>query len=427
MDPQYILILRAGAGAALIGALFLGIQRARRRGALRVQLLLAERLHYGLVGAIGGYAALPQQREILIGSTALAAQFLAAWFGLMLGLKLDRRSLRRSAGPHLLLDLAQAAAVAAVVLPLGYAAWRLLPDATVPSEALFVVAGICCALAPGAVRATRRPRRPSAPTSRLPLAACVGVLVAGIGLLPLRGGVFDIRLPFVPEIRAILVQGTVAQMGWSIALGCAAGVVLDLLTRGADRMVLLMLLVAGLALGAGTAASLGLEPTWIGLIAGAWLINSTLRRLEILRSAERFQSTMKIGLLCVGGWLLGNGLATRGVSIPVLCGVFVLVVLLRPAAAWAGRQSVRRLAPAGVFKGMSKERQRLPQVETIGLALAVGLVELVEGPAGTGVLAGVMVGQWALSLTGAHSAWGNDQSRSARQGKDPPAPPAATA
>jgi hypothetical protein len=414
----------AAAGLALIGALFVLVQRARARGTTAGGRMLDQRLHYGLVGAIAGFAAVPDLRASFTSSVVLAAHFLVGWYGLTIGLALDRRLFRRSLTPHLLLDVTQATVVAAAILVASYAAWGVLPQTEVPAMAGFILAGLCAAIWP--VRPWGKAGRGKwhLHAVRPSVAACLGILVAGIGTLSLRYSGFEIQLPLEPASKAIVVDTLAGKMLCTIALGAATGIILDLLTRGVGRLQLLLLVTGGLAIGAGTGAGLGLEPAWIGVIAGAWLINSTLRRLELLRSAQRAQPAMRIGLLCVAGWTFGSGVVQHGLAVLVMLAVLLLVCVMRPLAMWCGWLAARRIAAAGWIKHPpQRERELLTNIESMGLALAIGLCQLLDGPAGVAALGAVLISQWIYCLM---QAWAGrpvwSPRASSRQG-DPKAAP----
>lgn len=397
------LLIRMAGGAAAVLALLVGIRRVRSQQwwPRQTDRLLQEGLHFGLVGAIAGYTVLPAWREPLSGIVLLASYFLVAWFGFAVGLGLDQRSLHRSQGAHLALDLLQAGTVAAIVVLAAYAAWSLLAEDAVQVEVVLVLGGICAALAPRALRV--RGNRSKAPPrrERFSLAACIGALIYGAGALPLRGKAFEVQIPFTPEGKTILVQSTLGEMVWCGLLGGTIGVILDLLTRDAQRRALPMLVGSGLALGAGAAVGLGLDPVWTGIVAGAWLINGTLRRLELMRSMDQAHTAMRLALCAAAGWVLGSGLAVYGVSARFLVGVLIAVCVVRSVGLWLGTRSARHLAAVGFIKiAGTRDVPATPNVGILGLALALSAVQLMEGRIGVALLGGVMGAQWILSLVG---------------------------
>jgi len=399
---------RFGLGLLLIGGIFLWVQQMRAKGKLPlvIERFLGERMHYGCVGAIAGYTALPELRGLFAESARLAVVFFAGWCGMLVGLRLDLLNLRRASHLPSLLEGTRGSVVVLAVIIVAYLTAKLLGEQGLELQggALLVLAGLCATGSMPVLRSGKRGEKRNRGVGGVPIEACLGIVLVGLGSMQLRPVPFVIGMPFAPETKAILVESLPAQAGWSLVLGAVTGLVLDLLTRGSERLELFFLLGGGLALGSGIAAVLGLEPIWVGLVAGAWLINGTLRRLEILQMVDGGHSLVRIGLYFSAGWLLGKGLALEGMAPGIFFWVLATVVILRPAARFGGSWlGVRFFGQRG--GGTREEGNRgLPGLGELELAMGAGLLIWLGQGRGNAVLAGVLVGQWILCLGGT---WGS--------------------
>ena len=308
MTEEIYILGRFCLGLFLIGGLYLWVRQRRAGDGLpaAVEELLESRMHYGLVGGIVGYTALPDL-QLLVGEVAvLAVAFFGGWCGLVAGLGFDLRTLRRSHSAPLVVEGGRAGLMVLLVLMLAYVSSPLLQPAgfSTGGAELLMLCGV------GVTGVSLQRRALKVPKARLKrwvwrpsLAAGIGVVLAGLGSMQLRQIPFVIRQPFASMTKIIVVEELASEVIWGLVLGAVIGFSVDLITRGAERGELFFLIGSGLALGCGIAAGLGLEPLWIGLVAGTWLINCTLRRLDILQVVEGGHRTMKIGLYFTAGWL----------------------------------------------------------------------------------------------------------------------------
>lgn len=392
-------------GVSLIGGLYCWIKRwrAQPRPLSAVGPLLESRLHYALVGTIAGYTAFPDLQRLFSDSAILAMAFFGGWYGLIIGLGLDQRILRRSSLPLMALEAGLAVLVAVGVLLATPIASRLLGPGRLPfrGASLLVLGGIGAVGAPLRRCLVGESRKKQKGWGWEPsVAAWIGVGLIGLGSMQLRHPTFAILLPFAPPHKELLVEGLAAASISAMALGAIIGIILDLVTRGADWGDLFYLTLGGLVLGSGLAAGLGLEPLWVGAIAGAWLINATLFRLGLFEVADRSYSVMRIGLFFTAGWLLGQGIFQSGIDLVVGGWVFAVVALFRPAAVLAEKQVIRYLADIALLKRVRERGWFGAGQEELALLAASGLMAGWEGPVGTGVLAGTLAGIWALRLSG---------------------------
>ena len=181
-------------------------------------------------------------------------------------------------------------------------------------------------------------------------------------------------------------------------MGALIGVLLDLAIREVRRSHLYYIVVAGLLLGCGIAQVLGLEPLWVGAIAGTWLINSTLRRLDLLQALERGHTRVRTILLGLAGWMLGSALLEGGLDI--LLGLWILfaLVLWMPVVRFGVWQGVGRRLDRAALMRTGGGLRRLLELDDLGLVVALSLAALLPAEQGAGLLAAVLFAQRLMHL-----------------------------
>jgi len=394
-----LVIGRFTIGLLLIGGMFLLVQRLRVRESLpnAVGRLFEERLHYGLVGGVIGYTSPPALQTVFSDCALLAGFFFAGWFGMLAGLGLDVRNLRGIPGRYLLYEMNRAVVICLGIVVLTFLV-EWIEGIRLQGAALLMLCGVCVAYTPGSSFGAHKERKAGWGRGFIPTAG-IGIVLAGLGSMQLRGGPFEIRQPFAPSFKVVEVDSLLGEVGWCLLLGAVTGIVLDLLVREGERTELSLLIAGGLALGAGLAVVLGLEPLWVGLVSGAWLINSTLRRLDIFQVVERGHLLMKIGLYFVVGWLLGFRLQRAGLDAVFFLWFLMSIAVIRPAVLWVSERITHRLPGiTGPRRVDGKRGVVVEEFDTLGLVVGLGVMELVGGAEGVGALAGVMVGQVVLNL-----------------------------
>lgn len=335
-----------------------------------------------------------------------ALVFLAGWVGLSAGCGLDLRVAGRTVPIAYMHELGAALGAAAIVLLLAYAAPRAVataPGLAVP--ALLVLAAVCVSgpalpLAhPGPTRWAGRGGTWS-PSAAAVLATLLAA--AGLGLAPTAP--FHLSVPGFATARLLLLDGAITRILWGAAGGCMAGLLADLATKddfapgGLYPPIVAVVLVA-----AGAAGAIGLEPLLVGAVAGFWLINATLRRLDILRVLERAAALPRLAAPFAAGWLVGAG--TRQAPFEPATFLFALIVVtaVRPAV---------RLGCAHLIQGvMRRSRRRRPEpltpdlieLDELGILAGAVLTRVLPAAAAGPALAGVLAGQ--LLLTAAARWW----------------------
>jgi hypothetical protein len=195
-----------------------------------------------------------------------------------------------------------------------------------------------------------------------------------------------------------MVEGLVDKLFWSLVLGAVIGLAGDFLTRDVESGQLFFLFAGTLLLGSGMAASLGLEPMWVGLVAGIWLMNATLRRLDVLEVIKRGHGCIKKGLLFIAGWLLGNGLIQGEVDMGIFFGVLLLLLIARPVARMGSLYVIRHFLGNNALKSANVKMGYLMDLDELALVIPAVLLEVLPAPVGLALLGAVMMGQLILRL-----------------------------
>jgi hypothetical protein len=410
-DPTEVGVLGLGIGGVL--ALY-GLRRvllaSRQAGQIHSWVLISlldVRNTCGLAGILLGLSLPPALRGDLEEVMLVAVSLLAGWVGFASGCAMDLRVLRRHPPTVLLMDVAQAGGVVAVILLAAYAVAQIplggpnLWNGTT----LFMACALAVAAAPPLLGSlVREPKGGKRGFWKPSLAALLAiVLVAvGSGQLPAKTLALGHRLESLPQVLTVDGLGDHLIMG--VGLGVLVGLLSDLVSKEDYAPTGLLYLLGGTMLvGSGFASSVGLEPLLVGAVAGIWLINATLRRLDILHVLDRGHTLTQFALPFAVGWLLGAGLPAHGVDVEVLVFILVVVLAFRPLARLGGAKLLVR-----VFKvqGRSRERQEkaedLLALDDIALVIAAALYTCLPRAAGLAAVVGVMVGQVILGMA---SSW----------------------
>ena len=355
--------------------------------------------------------------------------FFAGWTGVAAGCGLDLRAIR---GGHVTPFLYEAGAALAAVLALFSASLLgemipAVPDLGAP--ALFVLAALCVvgpAMAPageGSARGAGRAGGGMRSAFREPsILAVLAVLLAavGTGLAPSRP--FQLSLPGLlgPLLLPMQLESLSQRLAWGVAAGCLAGFLADLSTRvGLAPGRLYLPLAAVVLLAVGISGGIGVEALLVGTVAGFWLINATLRRLDILGVLDRGARLPRVAVPFLAAWLAGSGLRQGSFD----AGTFLLVALGVIAVRPVVRLATARVVEGGSFDRRRRGRSTSPMADRIvldelGLLIGVQLVGLLHPDAGVGGMAGVLAG--ALCLGAVRCWWG---SRREADGRAPAPPP----
>ena len=362
----------------------------------------------GLAGVVVGVSLPPGLRSSLEDLILLAIAFFAGWVGLSAGCGMDLRVLRRHPWPALAAELGQAAGVLVLMWVAVYLAVRsaLVPEAFFSAPIVFMA---CALVVAGPSRVIGVLSRSSSGNKRgfwsPSLAALLAILFAALGRGQQPPEVFTLGAwggAALPDTASF--EGWGMQLLAGVLLGALIGLLCDLVTKRDFATTGLLYLIAGVVLvGSGVGAAMGLEPLLVGGVAGVWLINATLRRLDILHVLERANSLTKFALPFAVGWLLGNGLPAHGLDVQML--VFVLAVVL-------GFRPLVRVASAGLTASLATTQRRggsryqhdakeLVEQEDLALVVGVALYGFLPTESGLAALAAVLCGQLTLGIAGA--------------------------
>jgi len=332
--------------------------------------------------------------------------FMAGWVGLVAGHGLDLRVLRRHTTASQLYELGLALVTCAGVALVILAVARLLGSelTLLQAPAVLLMCAMCVAGAalplegggrakPGA---RRRPWRPVAPFLGVVLAALGGGLVAAAPV--------TISPIWSARALSVTIGGAASRLLWGLVAGAITGLVCDLATREDVARGGLYFLLAGVLLaGSGVALVLGLEPLWVGAVAGAWLMNATLRRLDVLRVLDQGEAATRLGLPLLIGWLLGRAAQSQAPDPVALALTLVLVLGFGAAVKGGGTKRALRRLPRGGRRGVPlPELSQMSHLDDVAIVSAVVLCGLLPEPEGLGVLVAVVLGQAVLGMA---SAW----------------------
>ncbi len=382
-------LLSFGLGLAAVGLIYAVVRLCRSRASLSPLLaeLLASRVQYALAGLVLGLLAPLDMRPSLSEAADLAAAFLVGIFGLVVGCSIELRLLRHISRPLLLLEIGYLSLLGLGLWVLSYG----FSQGEVAGAALWGVCGLCAACWKRQSRRGNTKKKKS--TGWLPsVSALAGLLLAGVGLMQLRPGGFDLGLPLgFPSV--VVIEGTWAECGACLVLGALVGLIVDLATRGISRGYLYYMIAVGLLLGSGLAGALGLEPLWVGAMAGIWLVNTTVRRLDILRALEQGQDMVRMVLLGVLGWALGEVLVEGGFNLAFGAWVFLALVAVVPGMRFGVWYGMGKLTNRSVRQSTSVGPTQLLELDDLGLVVALSLAAVLPAGQGAPLLAAALLGQ----------------------------------
>ena len=381
-------LLSFGVGLAAVGLIYAAVRLYRSRASHSPLLaeLLASRVQYALAGLVFGLLAPLNMRPVLGAAADLATSFLVGIFGLVVGCSVELRLLRNISRSLLLLEIGY-------LVLLGLGLWTLsygFSQGGVEGAALWGICGLCAACW---MRQSRRGSTKKKPSSGwLPSAsALAGLFIAGVGFMQLRPEGFEVRLPLA--FPSIVVEGAWAKYGSCLVWGALVGLVVDLATRGVSRGYLYYTIAAGLLLGSGMAGALGLEPLWVGVVAGIWLVNATMRRLDILRALEQGQDMVRTVLPGVAGWVLGAAFVEGGLEFAFSAWVLLALVVVVPGVRLGVWYGMGKLLDRSAHQRTGVGPRQLLELDDLGVVIALSLAVVLPAGQGAALLAAALLGQ----------------------------------
>lgn len=365
-------------------------------------------------GALVGLA-LPDHLGASLNHVAgMGLVFVAGWLGLTAGCGLDLRVLRRHRPAPLLYEAAEAPALLVVLAVLVFASSQFLgvPSGLNATTGVFLVAAMCMAGDP--LPSSRTSRKTSGPKHgfwRPGASAMAAIALVAVGAAFTQAPPLSLRLPGVGALHPVLIESAGLRIWWGLVLGGVAGLLCDLATKEDFALEgLYYLLAAVILLCSGMAAALGLEPLLVGGVAGLWLINATLRRMDVVHVLDRGQAAPRLAVPVLAGWGLGQYFPGGGwvaVDWTAWAVALIAVVGLRPLAKlWELNRSSNpnRAGTRSPGSGPGRRAEDLAARLEVGeLPVLVALVLSRYEPHATGwsVLFALVLGQAVLAVAAA--------------------------
>ncbi|MSS73622.1 MAG: hypothetical protein EXS64_19345 [Candidatus Latescibacteria bacterium] len=314
-----------------------------------VQVLLKGKSHYLLAGILlgVGFSSDPEGVHVLQHAQISLMSLFIIWFGLELGIQTEFRMLKKIPSRLLAFDATQSVVtflltLVLIIFFLPKLARHLLEgaDPFVLASMLSVAASATAPWAQGTSPPPSSETERGFPTQALGNAASI-LLFGCISTLL-------IAHPPISIANRVFFQRTDA-LFLSLAIGAGTGILLDTALRvESDLKKAAYLVVALAAVAGGLCVSFDLPALFVGLIAGGWLINVTLRRRDVQTLSEHAHPVIESLFLLVAGSMIGvrssdSSLNIRGMAylamllfvsraIAKTLGVGLLWRLLRPSA-----------------------------------------------------------------------------------------------
>ena len=332
--------------------------------------------------------------------TTLAVLFLGGWIGFTVGCGLDIRVLRRS-GFHSLLSGFVQTLIALVLVPsfiYGFSGVVGGNSSLVNPVSVLCIAAVCVAGSSSLIQFLGSSRIKISERLGFP---CVSGFFA-ISLIALAGTILPSARVKIPafvfwDTQSLVIEG-IEGMLLGMLLGSLVGFFCDLLSReDQNTTAVLFTYFTFVLLGVGLAHFFGLQPLWVGAFSGLWLINSTLRRLDILNTVEQSSKLVSFVLPLVVGCLLGKNLSTLGVDWQSFSLGLAAMIFLRPIVKIFSAFIMKRSYTIRDLGSFSWIRD-LAEFEHVSLMAALVLFNVLGERVGGGMLAGTLLGNFFLSV-----------------------------
>ena len=331
-----------------------------------VRAFTQARLHHVVVGWVMGFASMPLLGIWLERGVLLAALFLVGWYAMTFGALFDWRIMRLMNRQMLRSEGGQLAALL-IVMSLS---WYAFESATTINGWLFIGIGSIMSMSLPQAQLERKPIRTRKSAQRVPsIAVSMGILVLGFSGLQLRQEVAVVF--FLPFSTPLLLEGMIGRVICSFFLGAVVGLLVDMATREAKRAYFGYLLAGGILIGVGIGMNVAVEPLWVGVIAGVWIINTTLNRVAVLQLAEGGSGSMRISLFGVVGVLAGTQIS-RSYFMWELFGISLALFLCLPAIRHIGQQIAGQAGRQVIYWRSLFNQGELGLVATLALSLSAG-------------------------------------------------------
>ena len=396
----------------------LGSDTGRPSAVLRFSAVLTTGSIALLSGLVMGLTAVPTIATVVDDAASLLIAFTSAWCGFTVGCGIDLRALRKTSSVLLAGQLGQCI-VALTAVPL--LTWvltflpRTLESALYAPVALLIAIGMCLSDGMGSHDRDHRQRTARAHKghSKTSIATFVAILLASLGAgHDFLGSTHMVDVSFLPLPSFVwTITGVSERMLWGLAMGCGAGLLCDLAAKDHTPTGVTFGVLAGvLLLVSGIALAFGIQPLLIGVMAGAWVINATLRRLDVHHVIEKSSSVSSIGVPFVLGWTIGYGVNSYGISGKAFLIGLCLILAVRPLVRVAGWRLGEYLIKARNPAALSREGESV-LFDTSGFLIALVLTMTISGAAGVSFLTAAVVSQLIFALI---SVWWSPSATEAR-------------
>ncbi|MEE2658211.1 MAG: hypothetical protein VX733_06875 [Candidatus Latescibacterota bacterium] len=323
---------------------------------------------------------------------------LAGWLGFAAGCGLDMRVTRRAHRLVFAYEALLAAGCAAFVVVVAFALQPIVPVGLgLEWASLLLVAAACVAASPlplDAERARSGGRHGHWRPSSLPVLGALLAAVAG-GTTPMAE--FTLAGEWFNEPVSIEVEGLLDRLLWGVAAGAVTGLLADLILRDDFEVRAAQIQVASVILMlAGFGAALSLEPSLIGSVAGFWLVNATLRRIDVIQVVRRGTALSGVAPF-LAAWMLGESLTRgEGVHVPFLIFVLAALLTLRPTVQVGREQLLSRILRARRRVVQEPIAPITLELHDFAIVLAAGVALATPVAVANASLAAVLVAQFVL-------------------------------
>jgi len=328
--------------ALVLFALSIRLARGRDLPAY-VQALLKGKTHYFCAGiALGvGFSSEAEGIGVLQHAQVTLMSLLIWWLGLELGLQIEVRMLKGIPARLLIFDAAQSSAAFLLTLILTIFFLPKLSRHLLEGADPFVLASILSVAASSTVAWTGGPlaQRPSSPETVPPQ-----ILGNAVSIL-LFGGISTLLIEHPPLFigSQVFFLRTDALL-LSVLIGISTGILLDMAFRLEPSVERASCLIFALtAVAGGLCVAYDLPALFTGLIAGAWLINATLRRTDLQALSRNVTPVVEGLFLTVAGSMIGIRSSDSPLSIRGLAYLALLLFVSRAVAKTLGGGLLWRL------------------------------------------------------------------------------------
>ena len=289
------------------------------------------KLQYLVYGAIISFL-FPRRFYVIYESfSGPALMFCIAWVGLYFGCSLELREHRRFTRPSFLFHILEPFVVFTIVAISGIVYSYTGDGSSELVGTAFIVAFFC------AIGITDRLGHVSseqiAPFHRIlndfpPVRNVPAVAAFSIAIIALSGN-------YRFSLFHFDITGIIPFFLIHILFGVAFGILVSMLVNGARSRDAEVVVLAGItALIGGMSDVFLLSPLIVGIVTGAFLINSTLKRLQIIEAVTQTHTFVENAFLFLIGSLVTMRVVPGEISVGTVLGGALAIIVIRGTIAW---------------------------------------------------------------------------------------------